>query len=188
MLGLAMKIKIIGASGTGKTTLATALAQKFQCAHFDSDDYYHYPTDPPYQRPRSPEDRLALLMDDLNRAPSWILSGGAATWDPAPPVKYSLLVFLYLPPEIRLPRVQRRELQVHGPRILPGGDMEADHQFFMKWTAGYDDGTAEGTNTLACHLSLMKKLGCPILTLDQPMTTSQQIDQICKAINYFSIR
>lgn len=178
-----MKINIIGASGTGKTTLAKAVAAKFQFPHFDSDDYYHFQTDPPFQKQRSPEDRLNLLMSDLNKNPSWVLSGGAGVWNPAPPVDYSLVVFLYLSPDIRLERLRQRELQLYGKRILIGGDMEVDHKEFMRWTAGYDDGSAEGTNTLPCHSAFLQRVGSPILKLEGPMTTNDQIEQIIRKLN-----
>ena len=178
-----MKINIIGASGTGKTTLAKAVGVKFQCAHFDSDNYYHYPTDPPFQKQRSPEDRLNLLMSDLNKHQAWVLSGGAGVWNPAPPVDYSLIVFLYLAPEIRLERLRRRELQLYGARIQSGGDMEMDHKEFMRWTAGYDDGSAEGTNTLPCHTDFLKRVKCPILKLEGPMSTEEQIEAIVRMLS-----
>ena len=177
-----MKINIIGASGTGKTTLAKALATRFQCVHFDSDDYYHYPTDPPFQKQRSPEDRLNLLMSDLSKHQSWVLSGGAGVWDPAPSVNYSLVVFLYLPPSIRLERLRNRELQLYGTRIQIGGDMEADHKEFMKWTAGYDDGSAEGTNTLPCHLGFFQKVNSPVINFEGPMATHDQVEAIARKL------
>ena len=73
------RVNIIGASGTGKTTLGAALAKRLGCPHFDSDDYYHFPTDPPFRKQRTPEERLALLEADLSKHRSWILSGGAAS-------------------------------------------------------------------------------------------------------------
>jgi adenylate kinase family enzyme len=170
-----LKINILGASGSGKTTLAKVLAEKFGCAHFDSDDYYHYPTDPPFQRQRSPEDRLSLLMGDLRKSSSWILSGGAAVWVPAPAVDYSLVVFLYLPQKIRLARLHERELKLYGKRLLPEGDMEKDQVEFMKWTRGYDGGTSEGTNTLPIHLKFLAETKNPTLKIDQPMTTEEQV-------------
>lgn len=178
-----MKINIIGASGTGKTTLAKALATKLQCAHFDSDDYYHYPTDPPYQKQRSPEERLDLLMKDLSKNLSWVLSGGAGVWKPAPLVEYSLVVFLYLSPDLRLERIRERENKLYGSRIQVGGDMEADHVHFMKWTAGYDDGTSAGTNTLPCHLNFLQRVMSPTLKLESPMSTPDQIDCIVRKLN-----
>ena len=41
------RIHILGASGSGTTTLGRALAERLQCPHFDADDYFWVPTDPP---------------------------------------------------------------------------------------------------------------------------------------------
>lgn len=178
-----MKIYIIGASGTGKSTLGSALSQKLNCPHLDSDDYYHYPTNPPFQKERTPEDRLSLLMTDLNKYSSWVLSGGAGVWEPAPVVNYSLVIFLYLPPKIRLDRLKYREEKLYGARIQSGGDMEIDHKNFMNWTRGYDDGTAVGTNTLPTHLFFVENLSCSILKFNKPISTEDQIEEIMTSLN-----
>ena len=177
-----IKINIIGASGTGKSTLAKAVADKIECAHFDSDYYFHYPTDPPFQKQRPPRDRLSLLMADLTQHRSWVLSGGAGVWDPPPPVQYSLVVFLYLPPTIRLERLRSRERYLYGSRVEAGGDLDTDHKEFMTWTAGYDDGTSTGTNTLPSHLSFLKVVAAPILRIESPMTTEEQVRLVVKKL------
>ena len=38
------RIHILGASGSGTTTLGRALAERLQCRHFDTDDYFWLPT------------------------------------------------------------------------------------------------------------------------------------------------
>lgn len=175
------RIYIIGASGTGKTTLAKALSAQLKIIHFDSDDYFHYPTDPPYQKERSPEDRAQLLSSDLKPHASWVLSGGAGTWIPAIEFDPTLIVFLYLTPDIRLKRVSDREHLLYGSRIRAGGDMEKTHTDFMKWTAGYDDGTAEGTNTLPLHEAFISKAKS-LLRIDKSLSTTEQISLILKSL------
>lgn len=175
------RIYLIGASGTGKTTLAKALAAQLSLPHFDSDDYFHYPSDPPFQKQRSPEDRAQLLSNDLNQTSSWVLSGGAGTWQPAVDFDPTLVVFLYLTPEVRISRLKARENNLYGARILAGGDMENIHKEFIAWTKGYDDGSAEGTNTLPLHeayLSLMPT----VLKLKDPLSTEEQISLVLNAI------
>ena len=34
------RIHILGAAGSGTTTLGRALAERLQCPHFDTDDYF----------------------------------------------------------------------------------------------------------------------------------------------------
>jgi adenylate kinase family enzyme len=177
-----LKINFLGASGTGKSTLAKAVATNLGCPHFDSDDYFHFPTDPPFQKQRSPEERKALLEADLNKFSSWTLSGGAAVWEPPPKLDFSLVVFLYLEPRLRLERLRARELKLYGARILSGGDMEMDHTDFMEWTAGYDSGAAEGTNTLPEHERFLTTAGLPVLRLEGPLTTEEQVRLTLKAL------
>jgi adenylate kinase family enzyme len=180
------RINIIGASGVGKTTLGRALAERLGVPHFDSDAYYHLPTDPPYRVQREPEERRALLERDLAAHAGWILSGGAGTWKPAPALRYTLHVLLWLPSELRIERLLRRERELYGDRIAPGGDMAADHVAFMEWTRGYDDGTAEGTNTLACHEKLLRGASCPVVRLTGALPLREALDLVLAHVEFGS--
>ena len=61
------RIHIVGASGSGTTTLAIALAREIGGAHLDTDDFYWLPTDPPFTTKRPVEQRLKLLEAELTR-------------------------------------------------------------------------------------------------------------------------
>ncbi len=64
------KIHITGASGSGTTTLGRALAHLANVDHFDTDDYFWEPSDPPFSRPRLRDERIRLLqhMEFMNWA------------------------------------------------------------------------------------------------------------------------
>lgn len=177
-----VRVVVLGASGTGKSTLAEALATHLAIPHFDSDAYYHRPTDPPYREPRPPEERRALLERDLAPHPSWTLSGGALAWTPRPALEPTLLVFLDLPMELRLERLLARERARFGDRLLPNGDMADDHREFMAWTRGYDDGSAEGTNTRPLHESILRDATCRVLRLVGPMSRETLIERALSAL------
>lgn len=177
-----VRINILGASGVGKTTLGRALASRLGVPHFDADAYYHVPTDPPYRQQRTPEERCALLERDLNPLEGWVLSGGAGTWQPAPRLRYTLHVFLWLPSALRIARIERRERELYVSRILPGGDMEADHVAFLEWTRGYDDSSAAGTNTLAAHEDLLARAKCPFLRLEGALGEDEALECVLKRL------
>jgi adenylate kinase family enzyme len=174
----AARVNILGASGVGKTTLGRALAERLGVPHVDSDGYYHLPTDPPYQLQRSPEERRALLERDLVGLASWVLTGGAATWIPAPRLDVTLYVFLTLETERRIERLVLRERAMHGERILAGGDMAEMHAEFLAWTRGYDDGTAEGTNTRPAHEAALAAARCPVLRLDGALPLDEAVARV----------
>ena len=45
-------IHVMGASGSGTTSLGRALADRLDIAHLDTDDFFWLPTDPPFTTPR----------------------------------------------------------------------------------------------------------------------------------------
>ena len=118
---MSKRIYIIGASGAGVSTLGAALAFRLQAPHFDVDDYYWYPTDPPFEQPRSATDRIALLKTDL-AVGQWALSGSLDGWGDELIQDADLVVFIDTPTEVRIERLKARESQRYGERILPGGD------------------------------------------------------------------
>lgn len=176
------RVAVLGASGTGKSTLASALAERLGVPAFDADDYYHLPTDPPYQRQRAPEERRALLERDLSQQPGWVLSGGALLWQPPPRIAPTLLVFLHVPDEARIARLVRRERARFGARLDPGGDMEATHREFLEWTRGYEDGTAEGTSTRPLHEAYLSSATCPVLRIEGDVAADDALHRVLAAL------
>ena len=77
---MTFRVHIVGASGSGTTTLGLALASRLEIPHFDIDDYYWIPTDPPYREPRPSEERLPLLEPRLRASDAWVLSGSLVGW------------------------------------------------------------------------------------------------------------
>lgn len=171
------RINLLGASGTGKTTLGKALADELGYAHFDSDAYFHLPTDPPFQQQRDPDARTRMLLADLPDDGRWVLSGSVISWTPHPELAFDLIVFLYLPPDVRLERLRQRERERYGTRLDAGGDMHEDHQAFMTWSSGYDEGKV-ALNNLKIHRDWLERQIVPVLELNQPMTTTEQIERI----------
>lgn len=118
-------IHILGASGSGTTTLGRALAERLQCPHFDTDAYFWLPTEPPFTEKRETTLRQKLLMDDLTAHQSWVLSGSLCGWGDVAIPLFDLAIYLWVPCEIRLERLRQREIERYGEHIMPGGDMRA---------------------------------------------------------------
>ncbi len=125
------RLHILGASGSGTTTLGRALAARLQCLHFDTDDYFWVPTDPPYTQQRERPERAQLLVDDLTAHDAWVVSGSLYGWGDVAIPLFELVVFLWIPHDRRMERLRQREHERFGERILPGGDMYELSQAFL---------------------------------------------------------
>jgi len=174
-------IHIFGASGSGTTTLGRAIAEKTGYTFLDSDDYIWTPTDPPFTALRTHAERLPLLQRDLERIENAVVSGSLVGWgDPLIP-RFTLAVRLIVPHDVRMARIERREQERYGDRILPGGDMYQIHRDFLQWAAGYEDGPAT-MRSKAMHDLWQQKLACPLLTLDGTCPVEELVNEVLEAL------
>jgi adenylate kinase family enzyme len=176
-------VHILGAAGSGTTTLGKAVAERIGGAHFDNDDYFWLPTDPPFQQTRDRQERLRLVKADLEPHDSWVLSGSIAGWgDPLIPL-FDLAVFLWIPPEVRLARLAERERRRFGDDALaPGGRMYETHQKFMAWAAEYDTGDLS-MRSRSLHEQWLAALPCPVLRLEDGGTVEAHVREVVRALS-----
>jgi adenylate kinase family enzyme len=176
------RIHITGASGAGVTSLGRALADALAIAHHDTDDYFWRPTNPPYREMREVADRLRLMREVFLEGPDWLLSGSLDGWgDPIVPF-FDLVIFLYVPTEIRVERLRARESQRFGAdAVAPGGSMHQKAEEFIEWASHYDDSTREGRN-LARHQAWLTTLRCRVIRLDGTAPIAELVTEVRLAI------
>ena len=176
-------IHIFGASGSGTTTLARCIAERWGFVHLDSDDFFWLPTDPPYTHKRPIDERVPLMRAQIERAENAVISGSLTDWgDPLIPC-FTLAVRLVTPTDVRIARLREREHRHFGARIEPGGDMEEAHQAFLAWAAGYDDGGPD-TRSRMKHDEWQKLLRCPLLTLHGDAPLEENLTEIENFLTY----
>ena len=176
------RIHILGASGSGTTTLGRALARELTCPHFDADDFFWIPTDPPYQHVRGRAERQQLLGTALAKPPSWVLSGSLCGWgDPFIPM-FDLVVFLWIPHETRMGRLHEREIARYGQEAIePGGNRHEAYKKFIAWAAAYDDGDVT-MRSRRLHEDWLLRLSCPVIRIEGELPTKEQVGAVCSAI------
>src|ERR1700722_18252641 len=159
------RIHVLGASGSGSTTLGQSVAQHLGIAHADADRFFWMLTNPPFTRRRPRVERLALLTHELPVDGDWVFSGSAISWATVLEPAYDLIVFVRLDPKVRLARLRYREAARYGARIEPGGDMAIASAAFFQWAADYD--TAGPTQrSLAAHEAWIAGQAAEVLRLD----------------------
>lgn len=175
-------IHIFGASGSGTTTIAQALCQKINYTHYDSDNYFWLPTESPFSIERDRTECIQLMQKNLQSTNPWILSGSITGWGDALIPLFDLVVFVYVPQEIRMERLMKREFERYGNQILPGGNRHQESTAFIEWAKNYDTGTKSGRN-LSKHIAWMQNLTCPVIRIENDELLTS-IDKVLNSIEY----
>lgn len=170
------RIHIMGASGSGTSTLGRALAERLPHVHLDSDDYFWAHK---FTKQTDKTERLAAIKQDLLHAGPWILSGAVCGWGDELRSYFDLVIFLWIPPELRLERLKSREYERYGQDILPGGSKFADVQVFLEWAALYDTAGIE-VRSRTLHEQWMAELDCPVLRLTGDMPVDERVDAVLR--------
>jgi adenylate kinase family enzyme len=171
------RIHVFGASGSGTTTLGAEVASALGARFLDADDYYWFPTDPPFVRKREPAERVAMIEADVVGVDDWVLSGSLCNWGDPLLERFTLAVFVYLSPDLRMTRLAERERARYGERIEPGGDMHEAHLAFLDWARSYDHARAP-VRSLDLHERWMPRLGCPVVRLDARLPVDELRDHV----------
>lgn len=172
------RIHIFGASGSGTTSLAAAIAGKHSHRCLDTDDFFWAPTNPPYREKRPRDQRLALLRQALLGSVPWVLSGSLCGWgDPLIP-EFDLVVFLVVPTPVRLARLQAREAARYGHQaIAAGGEFHKANVEFLEWAGCYDTGGLE-IRSRGLHETWLAALPGAVLRLEGDQSVGEQLAQI----------
>lgn len=148
-----MRLLITGGPGAGCTSTAEKISQATGIPMFDSDTFFHKPSDPPFLEQYSAEERRLMLGAVLSQRSSWIVSGSVATWGLSA-FEPTHGILLDMPRAVRLQRLAQRQRNQFGSRIDRGGDLHDEHESFIAWAAAYEERTGVGRN-LATDLGFL---------------------------------
>ncbi|MGN7709575.1 AAA family ATPase [Chryseobacterium sp. D764] len=177
-----MRIHIFGASGSGVTTLGKALSEELNLEYFDSDDFFWLTTSNPFTERQNPEIRNAAVSDKLHSTDSWIFGGSIIHWGENVFPAFDLIIFLYLPPEVRLDRLRKREYERYGEEIITHPERAEKFQEFMDWAKDYDHNTGVANRTLKAHLEWLSEMNTPLIELSGDYDLPQKMDIILNKI------
>lgn len=176
------RIHILGASGSGTTTLAAALAERLGCPHHDTDTFFWLSTDPPFQHIRERVARTALLRTELEQPGGWVLSGSLCGWGDVFIPLFDLVVFLFVPADLRMARLRAREVTRYGAETIAlGGAMHKGSTEFLQWAAGYDEGGLE-IRSLRVHNEWLATLPGPVLRLERVASVADNLAAVLRAL------
>ncbi|HOY06051.1 MAG TPA: AAA family ATPase [Saprospiraceae bacterium] len=172
-------LHILGAPGSGVTSLGKELAQRLGITHFDTDDYHWFTDDAlPYRRRRNPDHRRQLLSRDLDNHQKWVLSGSLCGWGDVYIPRFEKVVYLWLPAEVREQRIRERELLRYGAdRIGPGGDLHVVFEKFLTWATAYDE-AGENIRSRPKEMEWLAALSCPVQKIEVELPLADLADLV----------
>lgn len=164
---LKMRILVTGAAGSGTSTLGEALARRGSMPFIEADSFFWLPTNPPFAKKRTPEERNLLLGEALSEQTSCVVAGSVMGWGNQVESAFCLIIFLYVPTEVRLQRLEHREVQQFG-RSNPA---------FLEWAAQYDAGSQEG-RSLARHNTWLATRQCQVIRLEGNHSVEELLSKV----------
>jgi adenylate kinase family enzyme len=173
----ARRIHFVGASGSGTTTLAAALAQRLDVRHYDTDSYFWYPTDPPFEKIRSQDERYALMDPDLAHD-AWTLSGSLCGWGDVYIPRFDLVVFCAVPERVREARLRARERRRYGDAI--DRTLREKSEAFIAWAMSYEAGPTTQRSRIR-HEAWLATLPCPVLRLEDMDDVATRLEEVMAA-------
>ena len=174
-------IHILGASGSGTSTLGRALAEQLACNWIDTDSIYWEQTNPPFQIKRPYEEYVRLMEEAIQSNPDCVISGWLGRSGDVLISRFQLIVWLHTPTELRISRLKAREFAHFGERILPGGDMHENHQAFLDYAKQYDDG-GMAIRSYARQKEWLEQATCPVMELDGCRTTESLVAEVLQKL------
>jgi adenylate kinase family enzyme len=177
-----MRVHVVGAAGSGTTTLGHALAARRGLTHVDTDDYFWLPSEPPFQHIRERAERQARLGAALATPAGWVLSGSLCGWGDIFIPLFDLVVFLWVLADLRLARLRARERARYGDAIAPGGPPHDRSEAFMAWAAGYDEGLDVPERCRRLHETWLAALPCPVLRIEGTASVEANLELVSKPL------
>lgn len=136
-----------------------------------------------YRDNRAINDRLRLMRELFLDRAEWVLSGSLDGWgDPLIP-PFDLVVFVFVPTEVRLQRLRKREARRFRRRCRSCGRLWRHQELeeFIDWASRYDNDARVGRN-LKRHEAWLAGLPCPVVEVDGTRATRELVEDVLAAI------
>jgi adenylate kinase family enzyme len=175
---MARGIIIFGPAGSGKTTLGKLVATKLDFPYFDIDDYiWRKDTDKPFTVMYSHEEKVNRLMTDISKGTHFVMAGSMDSFNKSFVPLFDLAIHITASIDTRIARINKREYEAYGERILEGGDMYEGHCYFIDNSTRYD---TDGSPCMSTHAQWADSLPCKVLRLNGDEELSKNVEIIVR--------
>lgn len=113
--------------------------------------------------------------------PQWILTGSFVGLGDIFILEFDLIVFLWLPSDIRIQRLHERERMRYGHEIGFGVKMHENYIKFINWASMYDS-EDESIRSKWLHELWLKDIKCDVLRLEGKFNLERKVKQVITRI------
>lgn len=164
-------ILITGLNGSGKSTVCKILADRLNYYSMDVEDYYFIKSDTPYSKFHTLEQTKQLMLKDIHKHGDFVLATVNCDWGREIASMCRLSVVLSAPLDLRMKRIEKREYDKFGDRVLEGGDLYDSQQKFHNKVLSRDD------SHIAKQMQFIK---CSVIEIDAALPIEDIVDIILK--------
>lgn len=132
-------------------------------------------------KPRAVEQRQKLLKSKLYSKKKWILTGSLVGWGDMFIPEFDLVVFLWIPSDLRIQRLHARERLRYGSQIDFGGVKHKSFITFIDWASKYDTGD-ESIRSRKLHELWLKDMTCDVLRLEGKFELGKKVHHVITRI------
>ncbi len=171
-----MIIHIMGASGTGTTSIGAALAKALSYNVIESDFYKWKQTVPAFQEMRPLEESNALLLEQIEKNKNLIIAGSLH----ANPVTFAyidLIIYLYAPTRVRMRRIKRRDKLMGYNSMKQDESVRRNFKDFLWCAKNYDNLAFDGRSKLSQEY-VISSCNAPVIRIN----TNKKFDKIMKEL------
>lgn len=111
------ELLFFGANGSGKSTVGHELARVLKYKYMDVEDYHFIKSEIPYTVEHSREDCLNLMLVDIEKYHSFVISAVTGDFGEKITSMYNLAILISAPLNIHIERIKQREYEQYGERI-----------------------------------------------------------------------
>lgn len=172
-----MVIHVMGASGSGTTTIGNLIAKEKGFNLLESDYYKWEQTNPPFQKMRPQEESDKILLDAIKNSKDLVIAGSLHS-NPIAFDYIDIIFYLYAPTSVRLKRIEQRDIDSGRNSRKAGGAIEKEYLEFLWWAENYDNLGFEGRSRKSQQHVIENCKNAKTYLVD----TNRPLDEIMKEI------
>ncbi|WP_312153866.1 hypothetical protein [Lelliottia nimipressuralis] len=170
-------IHLLGASGSGTTSVGHQLESLLGIRHLDTDSFYWLDTAEPFSHPRPESERKNLLSEALSESGSWVLSGSLCGWGDFLIPRFNLVIWIWVNHSLRMERLRIREERMYEQAMYADDNIYTKRQKFLSWAESYDT-SFEVSRNAKKHAEWLKRMSCPVFIVSNNGAIKDTTDNI----------